>query len=93
MQQVISIRKSAIKEKLPARKQATAEIPGAKIAERRSYPVRRSQKQKIIAGMPEKSQQKQPAQKKVKKHLPAVSAVMKNRKSKCNRSSAYGNPQ
>ena len=80
MQQVISIRKSAIKKKLPVKKKATAEIPGAKIAERKSYPVRRLQKQKIIAGMPEKSQQKQPAQKKAKKHLPAVSAVMKKQK-------------
>ena len=77
---IYSIRKSAIKKKLPARKQATAEIPGEKIVERRSYPVRRLQKQKIIAGMPEKSQQKQPAQKKAKKHLPAVSAVIKKQK-------------
>ena len=74
MQQVISIRKSAIKKKLPARKKATAEIPGAKIVERRSYPVRRLQKQRIIAGIRERLQKNQPVKRKVKKHLPARSA-------------------
>ena len=80
MQQVISIRKSAIKKKLPVKKKATAEIPGAKIAERKSYPVRRLRKQKIIAGITEKSQKNQPVKKKVKKHLPAVSAAIQKLK-------------
>ena len=64
-----------------------------KIVERKSYPVRRLQKQKIIAGMPEKSQQKQPAQKKAKNIYPAVSAAIQNGKSEHNGPSAYGNPQ
>ena len=80
MQQVISIRKSAIKKKLPVKKKATAEIPGAKIVERRSYPVRRLQKQRIIAGIRERLQKNQPVKRKVKKHLPAVSVAIQKRK-------------
>ena len=80
MQQIISTLKFEIKRKLPAKRKDIPVINIALTVELNFHQAILLQKQKIIAGMPEKSQQKQPAQKKAKKHLPAVSAAIQKRK-------------
>ena len=75
LQRDISIPKSAIKRLPPARRPAIPAIPIALIAEQKYHPGSQLPRQRIINGMTERSQQNRPVLKRVKRHLPVVSAA------------------